>query len=150
MAGNTPHPKFINPSLDQNPPQVIDQHLAEVEEACQRVASGDWDLDKFAEYIEQLANRLTELEDTIKNMPIPPEIIDEIREELEIGFSGITYWNDGLARLAQFPDSPEVEHLEEGLELCREGNDLLNEAATLNRANYERVEALYRESSSMT
>jgi hypothetical protein len=148
MAGHPPHPRFLQPEPDQ--PEPIDQHLSEVTEACQHVAAGEWDLDQFADYIEQLAERLAEREEFIKSMPIPPEIIDEIREELELGFSGITYWNDGVARLAQFPDDPDVEHLEEGLELCRQGNDLLNEAAQLNRANYKRVEQLYRESSAMS
>ncbi len=149
MAGHLPpNPGFLAP--DEETPTPIDQHLLEVTQACQKVASGDWDLDEFADYIEQLAERLNEREEFIKKMPIPEEIIDEIREELELGFSGITYWNDGVARLAQFPDDPVVEHLEDGLELCRQGNDLLNEAAQLNRANYKRVETLYRESSTMT
>jgi hypothetical protein len=142
-----PHPRFLQQS---DSPEPIEQHLNEVTEACQRVASGDWDLDQFGDYIDQLVERLAEREEFIKNMPIPPEIIDEIREELELGFSGITYWNDGVARLAQFADDPDFEHLEEGLELCRQGNDLINEAAQLNRANYKRVEALFRESSTMS
>jgi hypothetical protein len=141
-------PRYLPTESEE--PEVIDQHLLEVTEACQRVASGDWELDQFADYIDQLVDRLAEREEFIKNMPIPAEIIDEIREELEVGFSGITYWNDGVARLALFPDDPDVEHLEEGLELCRQGNDLLNEAAQLNRANYKRVETLYRESSTMS
>lgn len=149
MAGHTPpNPSFLTP--DEESPPLIDQHLHEVTEACQKVAAGDWDLDEFADYIDQLAERLNEREEFIKKMPIPDDIIDEIQEELELGFSGITYWNDGVARLALFPDDPIIEHLEEGLELCRQGNDLLNEAAQLNRANYKRVEALYRESSTMS
>lgn len=143
-----PKPSFLNPQPEQ--PEVIDQHLKEVIEACQAVASGDWEIDQFAEYIEQLSVRLAEREDYIKKLPIPEEIIDEIREELELGFSGITYWNDGMARLTQFLDDPSVEHLEEGLDLCQQGNDLLNEAAQLNRTNYRRVEQLYRESSTMS
>jgi hypothetical protein len=147
MAGLPPqHPNFLG---TDDEPELIDQHLLEVTQACQRVASGEWELEDFAEYIEQLMDRLAQREEDIKKLPIPEEIIDEIREELEIGFSGITYWNDGVARLARFPEDPDVEHLEEGLELCRQGNELLNEAARLNRANYRRVEQLYRESSTM-
>ena len=147
MAG-PPHPRFLPQDPDQ--PALIDQHLREVTEACERVASGDWDLETFGEYIDQLVDRLAEREEYIKNMPIPPDIIDEIREELELGFSGITYWNDGLVRLGLFVEEPDVEHLEEGLDLCRQGNEMINEAAVLNRANYKRVEQLYRESSTMT
>ncbi len=149
MAGNIPpNPGFLSSNEETSEP--IDQHLFEVTEACQKVASGDWDLDQFAEYIEQLSEKLAEREEFIKKLPIPEEIIDEIRDELELGFSGITYWNDGVSRLAQFPDDPAIEHLEEGLDLCRQGNDLLNEAAQLNRANYKRVEQLYRETSTMS
>ena len=49
MAG-PPHPRFLSSEPEQ--PEFIDQHLSEVTEACQRVASGDWELDQFAEYIE--------------------------------------------------------------------------------------------------
>lgn len=147
MAGPQ-HPRFFPAETEQ--PVVVDQHLIEVTQACQSVASGEWDLDQFADYVEQLSGRLAEREEFIKNMPIPPEAIDEIQEELELGFSGITYWNDGVARLAMFADDPDIEHLEEGLELCRQGNDLINEAAQLNRVNYQRVEERFRESSTMT
>ncbi len=150
MASNPHLPKFLPPPDEAEPLPAIDQHLKEVEDACQRVASEEWDLDQFHDYIIQLSERLNEREDFIKKMPIPEEILEEIREELELGFSGITYWNDGVARLALFPDDPDVEHLEEGLELCRQGNDLLNEAAQLNRSNYKKVETLFRESSAMS
>lgn len=144
---NLHNPQFNAPNPDS--PELVDQHLKEVIEACQAVAAGDWDMERFKEYIEQLSEKLSEREEFIKSLPIPEDIIDEIREELELGFSGITYWNDGLARLIEFTSDPCVEHLEEGLDLCQQGNDLLNEAVALNRTNYRRVEELYRESLAM-
>lgn len=131
-------------------PEVINQHLAEVEDACQRVASGEWTPEKFEEYLEQLAEKLQEREDFIRQIEIPPEAIEEMQEELEIGFSGIAHWNDGVSRMMQFVEEFDVTHLEEGLELCREGNDMLNEAMRINRENFKRVEELYRESSTMS
>ena len=153
MAGSTPNPhqaKIMGQAIDSQQPEVIDRHLAEIEDACQRVASGEWDGDQFADYIEQLAEKLAERENFIRQIEIPPEAIEDMREELEIGFSGIAHWNDGVARLAQFIEEPDVSHLEEGLDLCRQGNDLLNDAMRINRDNFKRVESMYRESSTMS
>ncbi len=152
MAG-TPNPhqaKIMGQAMGNQQPETIGRHLAEIEDACQRVASGEWNGDQFADYIDQLAEKLQERENFIRQIEIPPEAIEDMREELEIGFSGIAHWNDGVARIAQFLDEPEVAHLEEGLEMCRQGNDLLNEAMALNRENYKRVESMYRESTTMS
>lgn len=137
-------------AIGKQEPEAINQHLQEIEEACQRIASGEWDSDDFADYIEQLAEKLQEQEDFIRQIEIPPEAIEEVREELEVGFSGILHWNNGVARLAKFIEETDVTHLEEGLELCRQGNELLNEAMQINRENFKRIEALYRESASQT
>lgn len=137
-------------AIGNQEPEMIDKHLAEVEDACQRVASGEWNAEQFGEYIEQLAVKLQEREDFIRQIEIPPEAIEDMREELEIGFSGIAHWNDGVARMSQFIDEPDIAHLEEGLEFCRQGNDLLNDAMRINRENFKRVETMYRESSTMS
>lgn len=137
-------------AIGNQEPEMIDKHLAEVEDACQRIASGEWNTEQFGEYIEQLAVKLQEREDFIRQIEIPPEAIEDMREELEIGFSGIAHWNDGVARISQFIDEPDISHLEEGLELCRQGNDLLNDAMRINRENFKRVETMYRESSTMS
>lgn len=131
-------------------PQVIDAHLQEFEDACQRAADGEWDVETFADYIDQLAEKLAERENFIKQIEIPPEAIEEVKEELEVGFNGIALWNDGVARASQFVDDGDFNHLEEGLDLVRQGNDLLNEAMRINRENFKRVEAMYRESSTMS
>lgn len=137
-------------AISNQQPEAIDRHLAEVEDACLRVASGEWSTDQFADYIDQLAEKLQERENFIRQIEIPPEAIEDMREELEVGFSGIAHWNDGVARMAQFVDEVDVTHLEEGLELCRQGNDLLNDAMRINRENFKRVETMYRESNTMS
>lgn len=153
MAGSTPNPhqaKIMGQAIGNQEPEKIDRHLQEVEDACQRIASGEWDTDQFADYIDQLAEKLQERENFIRQIEIPPEAIEDMREELEVGFSGISHWNDGVNRLAQFIEETDIAHLEEGLDLCRQGNDLLNEAMRINRENFKRVEAMYRESSTMS
>lgn len=148
----TPNPhqaKMLGQAMEQQP-QVIDAHLKEFEDACQNAANGTWDIETFADYINQLAEKLGEREEFIKQIEIPPEAIPEVKEELEIGFTGIALWNDGVAAAAQFIDERDVAFLEEGLELVRQGNEHLNEAMRINRENFKRVEALYRESSTMS
>lgn len=153
MASNTPNPhqaKIMGQSIDNSEPEVIDQHLSEIEEACQYVADGEWTPEQFGDYIEQLAEKLAERENFIKQIEIPPEAIEEVKEELEVGFSGIAHWNDGVSRMMQYLEDADISHLEDGLDLCRQGNDLLNEAMRINRENFKRVEAMFRESSTMS
>ena len=64
-------------AMGNQQPETIGRHLAEIEDACQRVASGEWNGDQFADYIDQLAEKLQERENFIRQIEIPPEAIED-------------------------------------------------------------------------
>lgn len=139
MAQQAPEPE----------PETVDQRLREAEEAAEKAASGEWSNEQFAEFIDGLSQTLQEREEQIRQIEIPPEAVEDFREELEVGFTGIQLWHEGVARMALFAEDMDVAHLEEGLEICRQGNEHINEAMRINRENRKRLEEMYIDSSTM-
>ncbi len=128
---------------------VVNQRLLEAEEAAQKAASGEWTPEEFEDFIEELSQALQKREEDIRQIEIPPEAVEDFREELEVGFRGIQLWHEGVARMALFTEEMDVTHLEEGLELCGQGNEHINEAMRINRDNRRKLEEIYRDSSTM-
>lgn len=145
---NLQHSKMARQAQEPEP-EVVNQRLLEVEEAAEKAASGEWTPEEFGQFVEEVAQALVEHEEHIRQIEIPPEAVEDFREELEVGFNGIQLWHEGVARLGLFLEEPDVAHLEEGLELCRQGNDYINEAMRINRENRKRLEEMYIDSSTM-
>ena len=147
--GSNPQQARMAQQAREPEPDTVDQRLREAEEAAEKAASGEWTTDQFSEFIEGLAQTLAEREEQIRQIEIPPEAVEDFREELEVGFTGIQLWHEGVARMALFADDLDVGHLEEGLDICRQGNDHINEAMRINRDNRKRLEEMYIDSSTM-
>ena len=135
--------------VNQDSQPVVNQRLLEAEEAAQKAASGEWTPQQFDQFIEELTEELNKREEDIRQIEIPPEAVEEFREELEVGFRGIQLWHEGVARMALFTQDGDVAHLEEGLDLCVQGNEHINEAMRINRDNRKKLEEIYRDSSTM-
>ncbi|MBI3926294.1 MAG: hypothetical protein HY319_12190 [Armatimonadetes bacterium] len=133
----------------QEEPEYVNERLQELEEAAAKAASGEWTVEQFGEYLEGVAQTLAEREQAIREIEIPPEAVEDFREELEVGFAGIQLYNEGVARMMMFVEDSEVSHLEEGIDLVRQGNEHINEAMRINRDNRKRLEEMYIDSSTM-
>lgn len=150
MAESNPQAKMAQQAQSSEPEDApVTQRLIEVEEAAEKAASGEWTPEQFEEFIEEVAQALVKREEDIRQIEIPPEAVEDFREELEVGFTGIQLWHEGVSRMALFSEELDVAHLEEGLDLCRQGNDHINEAMRINRENRKRLEEIYRDSSTM-
>lgn len=132
-------PRFIQEE------QVVEQHtpinsrLNVIENAVERVLSGEWPLEEFLPFLEEIHEVLSSKEQEIREIAIPEESIGEFQEELSVGFSGIALYNEGIAHMLSFDgENPEV--LSEGLKLVRKGNERINEAMRINRASRSKLE----------
>jgi len=142
-------PKIAQGPQEDAGPSYINDRVKELEEAAEKVQSGDWSLDQFSEYLEGIISVMNEREQSIRAIEIPPQTIEQFRAELEAGFTGITLYHDGLNRMHSFVESQDPEVLAEGLELVRQGNDHLNEALRLNYSSQKKYEEMYLDASSM-
>jgi hypothetical protein len=144
---NAKLPRLVaEPAEPAEQPPVQDR-LRQLEEAARKVLSEEWSREQFAEYVENVLTVLQEKERAIREIEIPSEAMEDFREELEVGFVGISLYNQGLERMLGYVEDGDASHLDEGLDLVRQGNDHINEAMRINRENRRKLEEMYIDSS---
>ncbi len=141
----------VIPSASQAEPEAprVQDRLQQIEAAVTRVTSGEWNPDEFARFLEETAQILAEKERAIRDITIPDEAAEDFREELEIGYTGIDLYNQGVQRMFDFLSDSDPDHLEAGLDLVRQGNEHVNEAMRINRENRRKLEELYSDTSNL-
>ena len=132
-------PRFMQ-EADSTPQHVsINSRLQVIEAAVRNVQEGEWELERFLEFLQDLHGVLSAKEQEIRDIVIPEENRDEFKDELTMGFSGISLYNRGIARMLTY-NGDNVEVLEAGLDLVRQGNERINEAMRINRSNRNKLE----------
>ncbi len=81
-----------------------------------------------------------------KAVQMPPEALEDFAEELELGFEGISLWEEGLAGLIETVSSSHPENFQPYLDLCWQGSIKLDQAAQANHNNQVAAESLMMES----
>lgn len=142
-------PRMVAPVPAAEEAPRIHDRLNQMEVAVGRVVSGEWNPDQFGEFLMEMARVLADKERDIREIPIPEEAADDFREELEVGFAGIDLYNQGVQRMFGFLGDASTAHLDEGLDLVRQGNELINEAMRINRENRRKLEEMYSDSSNL-
>jgi hypothetical protein len=143
-------PKMGNTNTsDIAPHQKVNERYMQFKDAGDKVIQGTWSVDQYNAFLDNISNVLSQKEQEIRNIEIPPEAIEDFRQELEIGFSGIDLYNQGIATMKLYVEDRDGTHIEEGLELIREGNELINEAMRINRENRRKLEEVYIDTSTM-
>ena len=137
-------PRYVSESETQEEPKVespvINERLQIFEQAVEKVSSGEWSTEEFANFLEETAAILAEKEQGIRSIDIPEEAAADFKDELDVGFEGIKLYNQGMQVFFAFVENEDPELLEEGLELVRRGNERINEAMRINRENRSKLE----------
>jgi hypothetical protein len=142
----TPMPQ-ISPVLVDNP-KVMERYM-QLKEAADAVKSGDWTFEEFSEFLEEVTRVLVQKEQEIREIEIPEEAYDDFASELEVGFNGIALYNEGIANMMMYLEDKNSEHLDHGLEMAYQGNEQVNEAMRINRANKRKLEEMYMDTNQM-
>ncbi|MBM3461350.1 MAG: zinc ribbon domain-containing protein [Armatimonadetes bacterium] len=129
--------------------QKVNERYMQLKEAGDKVVSGEWTVEAYSSFLDGIARILAQKEQDIRDIEIPEEALEDFREELEVGFQGIEMYNQGIANMRLFLDDREPSHIQEGLELVREGNEMINEAMRINRDNRRKLEEMYIDTSTM-
>jgi hypothetical protein len=145
---NTLLPK-ISDSVQESSHQKKNERYLQLKEAGDKVLSGAWTLEEYAAFLDNISRVLSMKEQEIRDMEIPPEAIEDFRQELEVGFSGIQLYNQGIVTMKLYLDDQDSTHLQEGLEMVREGNELINDAMRINRDNRRKLEEVYSDNTTM-
>ncbi|MHB2020777.1 MAG: hypothetical protein ACYCW6_27885 [Candidatus Xenobia bacterium] len=156
---NAPGSNFCNecnaalPKMQQTdsftPPPRINERYMQIKDAGDKVVSGEISLEEYCTFLDRVISVLEEKERQIREIEIPPEAVEDFREELETGFTGIDLYNQGLQTMRYYAEEPDAVHIETGLQLIREGNEMINDAMRINRENRRKLEEMYIDTSTM-
>lgn len=140
-------------SIDMANVNIVDERYKSFAEAAAKVQSGEWSPEEFENFMEATFEKLARIEEEIKSIPISEEIMEDFEEELEVGFAGIERFNQGMEMMMLYLEDENPSHLDDGLKLILQGNDLIHRARIINRDRDKRLGAaadLYRQDESMT
>ena len=118
-----------------------------MKDAGDKVKSGEWSIDEYADFLGNISNTLAQKEQEIREIEIPEEAFEDFREELEMGFMGIELYNDGIAEMKIYVEDKDSAHIDYGLQLIADGNERINEAMRINRENRRKLEEMYIDTS---
>lgn len=130
-------------------PSFVMERYNQLKEAADLVMNGEWTIEEYGEFLENLAQVLAQKEQEIRDIEIPEEAYEDFEEELSVGFEGITLYNEGIAHMMLYLDDQDPTHIEDGLELVYQGNNNINDAMKINRQNRRKLEEMYVDTSTM-
>ena len=154
---NNPHGAKFCESCNAQLPKVsheesssipkVNERYMQLKNAGEKVKVGEWTVDEYSSFLDNMMNVLMQKEQEIREIEIPDEASEEFREELEAGFSGIDLYNQGIAEMRLFIDDLNSEHIDRGLQLVSDGNERINDAMRINRENRRKLEEMYQDAS---
>jgi hypothetical protein len=130
-------------------PTFVNERYLKIQAASEQALSGELSLEDYAAFLGSVYDALVIKEQEMREIEIPPETFEDFQEELEVGFAGVEMYFEGLRTLQLFVEQQEPSHIEAGLELVREGNELVNQAMRINRENRRKLEEAYLDTSTM-
>ncbi|MEW6278959.1 MAG: hypothetical protein AB1758_10075 [Candidatus Eremiobacterota bacterium] len=112
----------------------------QIREAGMKVKQGTWSSEEFGEYIQNVYQLLKEHAEATIAYIQETGYHEYGGEEVEHGLSGVEKFEEGLERMFCFVEDGDAQHIDAGLEMIWEGNELINEAMKFNRAARRRLE----------
>jgi ribosomal protein L40E len=139
-------------TMEMVPVERIEGRCLEFTNAAEYVKTGQWSMDEFADFMEATYEKLTKIEQDIREMPIKEEVIEDFEEELEVGLRGVELYNEGMETMMQYIEDENPYHLDTGLQKIYQGNELIIRARVINRERDKKLGSdadLYRQDESM-
>lgn len=113
---------------------VYDRYLV-FRNALMNALEGRWTVEDLTRFLDEESFKMAQKEQEIRQLEIPPDALEEFREELEVGFEGIERYNEALLHFRQYATVGDAAFAQSGLYLAWAGNEKINEARRLNRKN---------------
>jgi hypothetical protein len=138
------------PQTSTAPPPQVNERYNQLREAGEKAVSGEWTSEEFITFLNGISSILAQKEREIKEIletEIPQEAYSDFEDELNVGFSGIDYYNQGIAEMLCFGQDGDPVHIDAGLNMIKDGNELINEAMRINRENRRKLEEMYIDTS---
>lgn len=116
-----------------NTPTFETSRLNDVTRYCDCILAGSVSMEDFANFISLTYNHLVGLSSDIYQSVEDDGYMQIAPDEVEAGFEGMQLWENGLSEIYAYTEDMDEEHVKNGLDMVRRGNDLINKAMLLNR-----------------
>lgn len=123
-----------------HPPPKLTTHLVQIEQAARDVALGQISINEFGTVVTRLERlfrqKLEEVRE-ILHSEVPEDFLPEIADEMDVGQRGIECYLAAMAAFFEYIRDRDLEHIQRGLALSHEANEMVNEALTRNWQTYD-------------
>ena len=109
-------------------------------DAVERVRSGQWASDDFLEFLQNIYTLLTEKRMSAEQLIQESGYEEYAEDEVRQGRDGMDHYEMGMQEMSLFLEDGEMAHLDQGLDLIWQGNERLNDAMRINRAERKKLE----------
>lgn len=99
-----------------------------IEEACNRLGTGQWSLERFGVFVVDLKESILEQHRQFQEISLPEELQPYVRDSAIHARIGKDLWLSGAEKLIEFAETTDVEVLEVALDLCQQGHDTVERA----------------------
>jgi hypothetical protein len=104
--------------------------------ASEMARSGQWTPEQFKKFMEDISSFLAKkAQEIVELIQQTNYTADGGEEEVSVGMQGIEAFEKGMEEMYHYAEDLDPEHLEQGLRMIWEGNQLILEAMRINREN---------------
>lgn len=109
-------------------------------EAVAKVKEGAWSTEEFFEFLQSLYGFLSEKRLGTEQLIAESGYEEYGEEEVRQGRDGMNHFEMGMQEMALFLEDGDLQHLDEGLSILWRGNEFINDAMRINRAERRKLE----------
>ncbi len=108
--------------------------------AVEQVKSGEWGTEEFFEFLQNIYQVLAEKRASAEQLIAETNYHEMAEEEVQQGLEGMDQFEEGMQEMSLYVEDGEISHLDIGLELIFSGNEKINDAMMINRAERRKLE----------
>lgn len=105
-----------------------DGYIGAIDEACNNLGTGEWDLERFKSFLLELRQSVEEQGRVFQSIEVPQDKMVHARDALIQAGIGRDFWLRGVDKLIEFGETTDVDVLEVALDLCQQGHDNVERA----------------------
>ncbi len=120
--------------------EVVTGRFKIFHDAVEAVKTGNMPVEAFYELLQNQYAILLEKRGEIETILHETNYAETAATEVSQGIQGMDHYEMGVQEMSMFCEDGEVIHLENGLDMIRMGNDMLNDAKRINRMDRKKLE----------
>ena len=122
------------------PPPKLTTNLVQIQQAARDVTLGQIGINEFGALVTRLQQLFQAKLDDVRQLvrhEVPADFMPEIADEMNVGQRGVELYIGAMDEFFEYIRTRDLEHIQRGLQMSRDANDLVNEAMVRNWQTYQ-------------